>query len=421
MIQRDAALRLCKAVLFDELTRLAPDRARRMPPALWTAETRLDEEGLGFDSLARIEVISAMNARFALHRTGVEDYMYVHPELGIWSELLTTHFSMVAPDVPIAFHTSGSTGTPKVLHHPLNLLVEEMDAQAVQSIPQGIRRIVSLVPPHHIYGFLFTVLLPARLELPVLDLSGKGPGALSREIRAGDLVVGTPHLYGHVLPLLSGIDGVAHALTSTAPAPASLWEDVAQAGLASLTEIYGSSETGGVGFRAQANAPFRLLSYLDPGNPPLRDGQPIDLQDNLSWEDARVFRVTGRRDKAVQVAGHNVSLQAVRIALEADPDVTEAQVRLQTGSEGDRLKAFVVPRDGVDPGTLEDRLRRRMEAEHAPAARPASYRFGAAIPRNAMGKVVDWPTSDTPSGRAAGKTALPPSEGAAQADFPTRG
>lgn len=31
-----------------------------------------------------------------------------------------------------------------------------------------------------------------------------------------------------------------------------------------------------------------------------------------------------------------------------------------------------------------------MDAEHAPAARPVSYTFGASLPRNALGKVTDW-------------------------------
>lgn len=393
MIHRDHALRLCKAVLFEELTQRAPDQARRLPPALWTEDTRLDEEGLGFDSLSRIDLISAFNARFGLHRSGVEDYMFVQPVLGVWGDLLATHFDRVAPDVPIAFHTSGSTGTPKVLEHPLALLREETEVQIAESLPPDLTRIVALVPPHHIYGFLFTVLLPSKLGVPVLDLTGKGPGALSREVASGDLVVGTPHLFSHVLPLLSGgsdpVPEGVHALTSTAPAPPELWQAVTQAGLASLTEIYGSSETCGVGHRAAADAPFRLLSSFTPGNPPLRDGSPIDLQDLLAWE-GDCFRVTGRRDKAVMVAGHTVSLEAVRHALEAHPQVIEAQVRQQDQEAGGRLKAFVVPQPGADTEALETALRQQMDADHAPAARPVHYSFGAGLPRNAMGKHVDW-------------------------------
>ncbi|MCT4373127.1 4-coumarate--CoA ligase [Yangia mangrovi] len=387
MIRRDDALRLCKAVLFDELQRLDPSRARRMPAALWTDETRIDEDGLGFDSLSRIDLVSAMTTRFALHRSGVEDYMLLHPELGTWAQLLETHFEGAAPDLPLAFLSSGSTGTPKVAHHPLENLVEEVEAHAAESLSEAPARVVALVPPHHIYGFLFTVLLPARLGLPVLDLAGMGPGALFRALRPGDLVIGTPYIFGHVLALLPGMAVAAHAVTSTAPAPPNLWQAVARAGLSSLTEIYGASETGGVGHRASPEAPFQLLRCLEPGNPPKRRGVAIDLQDHLRWSgDGRAFTVHGRHDRSVQVAGHNVSLRRVAAALEAEPQVARACVR----KDGDRLKCFIVPCAGADAAALEERLRDQMEARLAPAARPVIYTFGARLPRDPMGKLADW-------------------------------
>lgn len=387
MIRRNDALRLCKSVIFDELQRLDPSRARRMPAALWTDETRIDEDGLGFDSLSRIDLVSAMTARFALHRSGVEDYMLLHPELGTWAQLLESHFQGAAPDLSLAFHSSGSTGTPKVVQHPLEFLVEEVEAHAAHSLVERPGRVVALVPPHHIFGFLFTVLLPARLGVPVLDLASRGPGALSRELRAGDLIVGTPHIFGRVLTLLSGKPVAAHALSSTAPAPPELWTAVARAGLGALTEIFGASETGGVGHRADPDAPFRLMPYLEPGNPPRRRGAAIALQDHLRWsEDGRAFTVHGRHDRSVQIAGHTVSLNAVVAALEAQPEVAHACVR----QDGDRLKCYIVPCAGADAAALEERLRAEMAARHAPAARPLSYTFGPQLPRDSMGKLADW-------------------------------
>lgn len=387
MISRDHVLRLCKAVLFEELQRSFPLGARRNPPELWTELTRIDEEGLGFDSLSLIDLVFAFNRRFSLHLTGVEDYMYVQPELGRWAELLHAHFELLNPMSPVTFDTSGSTGHPRSVQHPLRNLVEEVDGHIEASLALRPQRIISLVPPQHIYGFLFTILLPSRLEVPVVDLLGKGPGALSRTLSDGDLVVGTPHLFGRVLPLCSGAPVAAHAVTSTAPARAVLWDAVRRAGLRGLVEIYGSSETAGVGYRHDGNAPFRLLPYLTPGNPPERDGRGIDLQDYLEL-DGSFFRVLGRRDSAIQVGGHNVSLQAVADALEANADVREAAVRL----DGDRLKAFVVTSPGVDVKTLEIELRTLMATSHSPAARPVRYDFGECLPRNSIGKCIDWVT-----------------------------
>lgn len=385
MIHHDQALRLCKAVIFEYLSRLFPEHARRSHPAQWDAAMRLDEDGLGFDSLSLIDLVSTFNTRFSLHSTGIEDYMLIQPRLDAWAALLEEHFRLLPHDVKMGFYTSGSTGTPKLLWHPLADLVSETDVHIVHSLLEPPTRIVALVPPHHIFGFLFTVLLPSRLKVGVLDLCDKGPGALSRHLGAGDLIIGTPHLFSHALTFCSGKPLSAHILSSTAPAPESLWSMADRAGLASVTDIYGSSETGGIGLRRIANAPFDLLPHLEPGSPPSRRGQPLDLQDDLSWHSGQ-FRILRRRDHAIQIGGHNISRSAVAASLERHPQVAQARIRL----EGDRLKAFVVPCPGADLLGLEDALRCMMDAQHIPAARPVRYTFRTDLPRDPTGKLTDW-------------------------------
>ncbi len=386
MIDRHQGFRLVRAVVAEEMARLMPGMARRNPAAVWTAETRIDEDGLGFDSLARIDLVTALNQRFGLHRSGVEDYMLIRPALGDWAELMAEHFRRADEDLEIAFRSSGSTGNPKEIRHRLGDLVEEIDAHVAGSLPFRPQRILSLVPPHHIYGFLFTVLLPARLGCGFEDLADRGPGALGRVLGGDDLAIGTPHLLSLALPFCGGPRQAA-AISSTAPAPPELWEQVRAAGLTALVEIYGSSETAGVGWRDGPGAAFRLLPHLSPGNPPERRGTPLPLQDRLDWEPDGRFRVLGRRDGAVQVGGHNVHPAEIAADLAAHPLVAEAHVR----HDGGRLKAFIVPLGDADPAELEPGLRQLMADRHVPAARPASYTFGSELPRTALGKPADWP------------------------------
>ena len=90
----------------------------------------------------------------------------------------------------ICFRTSGSSGAPKTCRHSLAGLWQE--AAELAALFPGTRRIVGLVPSHHIYGFLFTVLLPRALGLEpeaFVDLRGSSPGAVARQLRTGDLVV----------------------------------------------------------------------------------------------------------------------------------------------------------------------------------------------------------------------------------------
>ena len=115
------------------------------------------------------------------------------------------------------------------------------------------------------------------------------------------------------------------------------------------------------------------------------------IQDRLSWPEARQFHVGGRHDDAVQVGGTNVFPSRVRQVLLDHPQVLDAAVRLMSPGEGTRLKAFIVPQPGADVDALRAELWAWSEARLSAAARPKAYRFDAQLPRNAMGKLADWP------------------------------
>jgi 4-coumarate--CoA ligase len=85
--------------------------------------------------------------------------------------------------------------------------------------------------------------------------------------------------------------------------------------------------------------------------------------------------------------------------LRQHPDVLAVAVRPDTTLAEPRLKAFVVPRDGVDTGLMEAALRRFCADRLSTPERPVSFSFGAALPSGALGKDSDWP--------AAGQAAAP--------------
>ena len=98
--------------------------------------------------------------------------------------------------------------------------------------------------------------------------------------------------------------------------------------------------------------------------------------------------ILGRIKELIIVGGTNVTPGEVEAVLEAEAGVAEcAVVGVPDADLGERIAAFIVPRAGEDPPALEQRLRTRAEQDLAPYKRPRLYRFLAAIPRNAMGKV----------------------------------
>jgi 4-coumarate--CoA ligase len=248
-----------------------------------------------------------------------------------------------------------------------------------------------LVPCHHIFGFLFGALVPARAGWPVIDLAGRAPGTLARTARPGDLIVATPYLLSLALQAGEPIPAGCSAVVSGAAVPADVWADGARAGLG-LIEIYGATETGGIGWRRAPDHPFDLLPHLSRAGNGVAGpfGAPLSLQDRLAWRGPRSFALLGRVDRVVQVAGVNVSPDAVARHLAALEGVSDAAVRLDpvTG----RLKAFIVPSDPalcVTPGALEPQLRAACADLPAPS-RPQRFDLGTALPTGPSGKPTDW-------------------------------
>ena len=358
----------------------------------------------GLDSLALLELLSRLTRVFELQRTGVEDYMLIEPRLSVWAGHLEQHWHMLGDTAGILFRTSGSTGAPKDIRHRVDRLAREAAHHAADTLQVDPERIVSMVPAHHIYGAIFTAFLPERLGRPVLDLAQAAPSRLARAGRAGDLVVATPFIWDMLLRAVPVLPEGMHGIVSAAPAPADLWPRAEAAGLCSLTEIYGATETGGIGRRISGDAPFELLPTLAfapcQADQPLDirvqgEAGPLDLQDRLERCGPRHFRVAGRNDGVVQVGGINVSPEETRRCIAGIAGVAEVAVRHRNG----RLHAFVVPVAGTgDVDSLLSRIRARL-AEALPApARPETLSTGRALPRDGMGKLRDWlgPAGDEP-------------------------
>lgn len=396
---RPTLVRVVSDLLAGELAQMRPGLARRSPP--WPPELDLAAD-LGADSLELLGLATAMEQVLAIGCIG-EDRVLADPHLGAWVDAVAG--GLDAGGQAVGFRTSGSSGAPKTCSHPLADL--EQETAVLAGLFAGARRIVGVVPSHHIYGFLFTVLLPRALGIgpdAVADLRGMSPGALARQLRPGDLVVGFPDFWRAFAPVAGGMpDGVA-GVSSTAPCPDEVARAVAAAGITRLVQVYGSSETAGVGWRASPDEDYRLFPYWETG----ADGATLTrlrpdgsraafaLQDKLDWRAPGRFRPTGRIDHAVQVGGINVFPGYVADVLRTHPQVAEAAVRLMRPDEGRRLKAFVVAREGaLGEGSAQAAVLRAdlsawiAERLTAPE-RPAAYSFGPALPRQASGKASDW-------------------------------
>ena len=346
----------------------------------------VDESDLGFDSLARLDLVADLTERFGYAETGVEDYLLHRRRIGDWVELTAWHLEQRGAEASFGFASSGSTGAPSWTSHRLRDLSSEITA--IQTGPLDGRtpdRILALVPPHHIYGFLWTVLLPSAIGVPVVDIPSGLASSTLRQARPGDLIVATPFGWetlaksGKSLP--PGVSGIS----SGGPTTDVTWTACNSLGVSHLTEVFGATETAGIGWRSAPDTPFQLADDIARIGRDLARAsspeRPLPLQDHLAWQSERTFQVAGRRDTVVQVAGVNVNLTELTENLCATAGVKDAAIRLS----GDRLKAFVV----ADRAQTEPALHTFFSNLPAPA-RPTDITWGDALPRTSEGKLADW-------------------------------
>ncbi|TVR91556.1 MAG: hypothetical protein EA428_05525 [Spirochaetaceae bacterium] len=421
ILRQDILERVLQDLVVAELNELRRGKHRGQAQSILTPH----DESL--DSFELYTAAAAVSIMFHVHETGLEDLLLARPRPQDWVDILQR--SLNESGNRMSFRSSGSTGGKTLHEHQVSDLMQEVEYFA--STLGRVARVVATVPSHHIYGFLFTALLPSRMDIPVID--ARGPAAITRRYAAGDLLVSFPFALERMLHFGSLPGEDVTILCSTAPCPPELAAAIRAQG-AELVEIYGSSETAGVGIRRENGKPYSLLPYLERAsstkaaeptalirreNRPLEQGRNpyaqrvIHLPDEVEWCDSRSFRPLRRRDGAVQVGGVNVYPDKVCELVKRHPMVAAAAVRPYVTKDGLRLKAFVVPRTAqgavastgpADSGStgrstdtseantseIEQQLRELLSAQLEAAALPAVYTFGTEIPRNELGKLSDW-------------------------------
>lgn len=295
----------------------------------------------------------------------------------------------------VRFFTSGTTGTPRACIHSEAELKQESDC--LRGLFSHTKAFLSSVPPHHLYGFTFGLYLPLVCGAPVrrtLPLST----LIMSQTRCDDAVIGVPVLWNAVARgNLKAAERHVSLVSASAPVRPETLDILEECGYR-LIDVFGSSETGVMGIRGGSREPYELLPYFDRRKGvsdslwrALPDGgaRRCPLMDVLNWQGPRTFYPAGRRDRAVQVGGINVWPSRVANQLAEIPEVEQCAVRLADRTEGSRLKAFIVLKEGTDEHDFRQKLKGILR-NFSPEERPVRVEFGRELPRNDMGKPQDW-------------------------------
>ena len=102
------------------------------------------------------------------------------------------------------------------------------------------------------------------------------------------------------------------------------------------------------------------------------------------------FAVLGRADDVLNVAGHRIGTADVESSLLRHPSVAEsAVVGLPDEIKGERIKAFVVLRSGVEASSgLVASLKDHVRQDLGPIAQPSEIEFRETLPKTRSGKIM---------------------------------
>ena len=301
----------------------------------------------------------------------------------------------------LSLFTGGSTGRPRVWRKTRANLLGEADLLAERFGISPDDLFLSTVPPLHIYGLLFSVLLPLVAGSRVLDRPAYLPAeiaSLLAEERPTVFVSGPTHFHALRRTEIKAPD-LRLAFSSGGMLDADDGARFADRTGVGVTEVYGSTETGGVATRCRqrgetdwtplAGVRFdirdeRLLvasDFLSPELPHDERGM-FATGDRAEPTAAGHFALLGRADGIVKVAGKRVDLLEVEQKLRSIEGVTDAHVLATESSagRGGEIAALVVSEHD------EQALRKSLAALLEPFAIPHRLLLVDSIPTTETGK-----------------------------------
>jgi acyl-coenzyme A synthetase/AMP-(fatty) acid ligase len=311
----------------------------------------------------------------------------------------------------ISLYTSGTTGKPKIASQRLTELENDNAFILSKWGDEWIGRTVcSTVSHHHIYGLLFSVMLPFTAGVPFRRERVETPEelfALVADDVAPVIVTVPAFLKRCEWPAVQQ----AHNITDRRPfvwtSGGALAFDVARKTNAALgfwpVEVYGSTETSGIAWRQSKNGPQWTpfdnvhLSLTDDGclivrSPYVRAPEGFATGDLVEILADGRFILQGRADNIVKVEEKRVSLAEVEARLLATGLVSECAVIARTGRRQYLVAALALNDAGKTRFTNTPKVAMNrfftdaLLAFFEPVVVPKRWRYVTALPTNPQGK-----------------------------------
>ncbi len=324
----------------------------------------------------------------------------------------------IDPRAPLSLVTSGSSGVPKVVHKTLAQFDAEVRTlstlwgAAMQDVT-----VVASVPHHHIYGLLFRLLWPLAAGQPFDRMTCVEPADVRARLAAlgRTILVSSPAQLARwpsLIELEQFVPAPRFIFSSGGPLATETAAAYATVLQVAPIEVYGSTETGGIGWRSQhqlgsasevdntwipmpgvdvrcaANGALQLRS------PHLPDDQWLCVQDGVQIGVDGRFRLLGRLDQIIKLEEKRVSLSELEQVLVRHPWVKQAALAQLNGARL-RLGAVIVLtsqgvqtwRDATSRQLMIKTLRSYLAEYFDFVVLPRYWRFCTQLPFDERGKL----------------------------------
>jgi acyl-CoA synthetase (AMP-forming)/AMP-acid ligase II len=384
---------------------LAPRMAGETPLFLHTASAALFAAALLAAAIARKPLVLPAHTQAAyLAEVGGTGALLLDDAAIALSDKADADLGDAATDVALTFFTSGSTGIPKRIERRLAQL--ETEARALEDVfgPE-VGAVQATVSHQHIYGLIYRIVWPVMAGRPSADRAAEYWENLEGRLGPGVTLISSP---AHLTRLPPGMDLKTQAPGQIFSSGQLLQTPAALACAAAfgrpVTEVLGSTETGGIAWRRQSAGdepwtPFDVVTVAPDSEgaltvltPYLDDGVPFAMGDRMeALADGR-FRLLGRADRMEKIDGKRVSLTRVEEALAALPEAVEAAAFTLVDRKGALAAVVALSPQGQTALQAEGafRLGRHLRAALAdrlePIERPKHWRFVDRMPTDAQGK-----------------------------------
>jgi acyl-coenzyme A synthetase/AMP-(fatty) acid ligase len=297
--------------------------------------------------------------------------------------------------------TGGSTGTPKKWSKSAGNIFGEAFFMTDRYQIDDTDIITATVSPYHIYGLLFSVLIPLVSSARVLNETPSFPAEITSLVQqeSATILVSVPAHYRVLKSRPLGAT-LKQAFSSAGMLEKEDSLDFTSCNSIGVVEVYGSTETGGLATRNRVSGQkyFHPLSpvewrikgerlyvrspFLSTDLATNEDGFFLS-GDRVQSEKEDSFSLHGRADAICEVGGVRVDLDEIRDLLQQQPNVKECVVvpLPDEGGRGSRIAALLRG-DAVDISTIQKKVSTILD----PAALPKRIKAISVIPIKSNGK-----------------------------------